>query len=270
MAAAPDAPEPARRAATAAAPPPTYVTSPPAEVSYFYNDLSPYGTWVYLEGYGWCWQPRAVVISRGWRPYCDGGYWVYTDAGWYWQSDVFVGLGAVSLWPLVCAPALRLGLDSRPSLGAGLGDLADRGDICGWAPLPPHAEFDVRLGWRYNGVSVGASFGFGLGVNAFAFVSFGDFCGHDLHRRCLPPARVNTVYNQTTIINNYVVNNTTIVHRGIPVERVSAASRAPVPRATVRDWRAAPERMPAGAGRWSIGRSSRLRQAGAHGRPENG
>ena len=62
----------------------------------------------------------------------------------------------------------------------------------------------MRLGWRYNGVSVGASFGFGLGSDAFLFVGFGDFCHHDLHRRCLPPARVTTVYHQTTIINNYV------------------------------------------------------------------
>ena len=37
---------------------------------------------------------------------------------------LFMGLGAVSLWPLVSAPALRLGLDARPGLGAGLGDLA--------------------------------------------------------------------------------------------------------------------------------------------------
>ena len=90
------------------------------------------------------------------------------------------------------------------------------GDACGWAPLPPHAEFDVRLGWRFNGVSVGASFDFGLGIGAFAFVSFGDFCSHDLGHHCLPPARVTTIYRQTTIINNYAVNNNTIVHRGIP------------------------------------------------------
>ena len=62
------------------------MTGAPPDVSYFYNDLSPYGSWVNLEGYGWCWQPRAVVVSPGWRPYCDGGYWVYSDAGWYWQS----------------------------------------------------------------------------------------------------------------------------------------------------------------------------------------
>src|ERR1019366_4957095 len=37
---------------------------------------------------------------------------------------LFVGLGAVSLWPLVFASALRLGLDAGPRLGAGLGDMA--------------------------------------------------------------------------------------------------------------------------------------------------
>jgi len=100
----------------------------------------------------------------------------------------------------------------------------------------------VRLGWRFNGVTVGANFDFGLGVGAFAFVSFGDFCSHDLHRRCLPPARVATVYKQTTIVNNYVVNNTRIINRGVAVDRVAAASRTAVPRATVRD-------LPAGATR---------------------
>jgi hypothetical protein len=134
------------------------------------------------------------------------------------------------------------------------------GDACGWAPLPPHAEFDIRLGWRYNGVTVGASFGFGLGASAFAFVSFGDFCSHDLHRSCLPPARVTTVYHQTTIVNNYVVNNNVVVHRGIPVERVSAISRVPVPRATVHDWRAAPNQMPTRAG--SVVYRPQLRESG--------
>src|SRR5579862_4000425 len=61
----PPAPEPAVQApppeqvpapapAVTAAPPPVYVSAPPAEVGYFYNDLSPYGTWVQLDGVGWC------------------------------------------------------------------------------------------------------------------------------------------------------------------------------------------------------------------------
>jgi hypothetical protein len=227
---------------------PAYVTSAPAEVSYFYNDLSPYGTWVSLEGYGWCWQPRTVVISPAWRPYCDGGNWVYTDAGWYWQSTYSWGWAPFHYGRWYQHP--RCGWVWTPDRVWGPAWVTWRtgGDFCGWAPLPPHADFDVRLGWRYNGVSVGASFDFGLGINAFAFVAFGDFGYHDLGHRRLPPERVTTIYRQTTIINNYEVHNNTIMNRGIPVERVSAASRAPVPRATVRDWRGGPQNMPTRGG----------------------
>ena len=249
---APVAPPPVAPAPAAAempapqviAPPPAYVTSAPADVSYFYNDLSPYGTWVSLEGYGWCWQPRTVVVSHSWRPYCDGGHWVYTDAGWFWQSDYSWGWAPFHYGRWYQHP--RCGWVWTPDRVWGPAWVTWRsgGDACGWAPLPPHADFDVRLGWRYNGLSVGASFDFGLGLGAFAFVGFGDFCSHDLGHRRLPPERVTTIYRQTTVINNYEMHNNTIVHRGIPIERVTAASRVPVPRATVRDLPAGSARTP--------------------------
>jgi len=247
MAPAPTAPPPAYAPApvaapvAVAAPAPTYVTAAPADVSYFYGDLAPYGTWVSLPGYGWCWQPQTVVIARGWRPYCDGGHWVYSDVGWYWQSDYSWGWAPFHYGRWYQHP--NCGWVWLPDRVWGPAWVTWRtgGDVCGWAPLPPHADFDVRLGWRFNGVTVGANFDFGLGIGAFAFVSFGDFCNHSLAPHCLPPARVTTIYHQTTIINNYVVNNGTIVHRGIPIERVTAASRVAVPRATVRD-------VPAGSG----------------------
>ena len=268
---APVAPAPAVPSAPVTAPPPAYVTSAPADVSYFYNDLSPYGTWVSLEGYGWCWQPRTVVISRGWRPYCDGGHWVYTDAGWFWQSDYSWGWAPFHYGRWYSHP--RCGWVWMPDRVWGPAWVTWRvaGDSCGWAPLPPRAEFDVRLGWRFNGVSVGASFDFGLGIGAFAFVGFGDFCSHDLGHRCLPPARVTTIYRQTTVINNYVVVNNTIVHRGIPIERVTAASRVPVPRATVRDLPAgsAQNAQPDGVGGLSAAAPG-AGTTGAHGGPESG
>jgi hypothetical protein len=232
----------------AAAPAPVYVSSPPPDVTYFYNDLAPYGTWVQLEGYGWCWQPTAVVVNPGWRPYCQGGHWVYSDLGWYWQSTYSWGWAPFHYGRWYLHP--RCGWVWLPDRVWGPAWVTWRtaGDTCGWAPLPPHAVFDMHLGWRYKGVAVGASFGFNLGSDAFLFVSFGNFCQPNLYRHCLPPARVHTIYNQTTVINNYVVNNNRIVHRGIPVERVSAAGHVAVPRATVRDWSDRPDRMPARTG----------------------
>ncbi len=65
------------------------VSAPLVEPTYsnFYDSLSPYGSWVEVDGYGRCWQPTTVVVNSGWRPYFDGGRWVYTDCGWYWRSD---------------------------------------------------------------------------------------------------------------------------------------------------------------------------------------
>lgn len=46
--------------------------------------LSSCGTWVNVGSYGRCWRP--VGIAAGWQPYCNGE-WVWTDCGWYWESD---------------------------------------------------------------------------------------------------------------------------------------------------------------------------------------
>jgi len=66
--------------------------APVASVTDFYDTLSPYGTWIDIEGYGRCWQPTIVVSEPAWQPYCDRGHWVYSDCGWYWASDYSWGL----------------------------------------------------------------------------------------------------------------------------------------------------------------------------------
>jgi hypothetical protein len=50
----------------------------------FYDDLSPYGTWVDYANYGYVWIPD---VDPGFSPYSTNGYWVYTDEGWTWVSD---------------------------------------------------------------------------------------------------------------------------------------------------------------------------------------
>jgi len=228
-------PEQPAAPAPAETPTPTYVSSPPAEVTYFYNDLAPYGTWVQLDGYGWCWQPRVVAVNHVWRPYCDGGYWVYSDAGWYWQSSYSWGWAPFHYGRWYMHP------------GCGWVWLPDRvwgpswvvwrsyGDNCGWAPLPPHAVFEAGFGWRFNGVSVAVNFDFGLRPDHFTFVAYKDFNNHDLGHRCLAPTEVTQIYNHTTVINNYVVNNNTIVNQGIKVDRVAAATHSQIRTVAIRD-----------------------------------
>ena len=50
----------------------------------FYDDLSPYGTWVSDPQYGNVWVPNA---EDNFRPYATRGHWVVTDYGNTWVSD---------------------------------------------------------------------------------------------------------------------------------------------------------------------------------------
>jgi hypothetical protein len=235
--------------APVASPAPAYVSNPPIEVNYFYNDLSPYGTWISLEGYGWCWQPRAVVVNRSWRPYCDGGHWIYTDAGWYWQSDYSWGWAPFHYgrWQMHD----RCGWVWMPDRVWGPAWVVWRsyGDNCGWAPVPPRATFEVGYGWRFNGVHVGLNFDFGLRSDHFTFIAMRDFNHRDYGHYRMPRTEVTKIYNRTTVINNYTVNNNTIVNRGIAVDRVASATHTQVRKATIRD-------LPAGANRTVVTRTA--------------
>lgn len=229
----PALPPPAASVAPAA---PVYVSTPPPDVGYFYDDLAPYGTWVELDGLGWCWQPRVVVINHSWRPYCDSGYWVYSDAGWYWQSSYSWGWAPFHYGRWQMHP--RCGWVWMPDRVWGPSWVVWRseGDHCGWAPLPPHAVFEAGIGWRFNGVSVEVGFDFGLRPDHYTFVAMRDFNNHDLGHHRLAPTEVTRIYNHTTIINDYTVNNNrTIVNQGIRVDRVAAATHTQIRPVAIRD-----------------------------------
>jgi hypothetical protein len=57
----------------------------------FYDDLSPYGTWIDYPNYGHVWNPR---INGDFRPYATNGHWASSDAGWAWASDYSWGWAA--------------------------------------------------------------------------------------------------------------------------------------------------------------------------------
>jgi hypothetical protein len=229
---APPVPVPAAAPVPVASAPPTYVSDAPADVTYFYSDLTPYGSWVNLEGYGWCWQPTTVTLNPGWQPYCDGGHWVYTDDGWFWDSDYSWGWAPFHYgrWH----HHDRVGWVWFPDRVWGPAWVTWRmsGNECGWAPLPLHATFDAGGGFFFNGVRVAANFDFGLSAGLFTFVAFNDFAGRDLAHHRLGPGDVSRIYGRTTVINDYRADHGNIVNRGIPVDRLAAVTHAtyrPVP-----------------------------------------
>jgi hypothetical protein len=230
-------------ATTAATPTPTVTTQvapeQPQEVTqnYFYDTLSPYGGWVNVSGCGLCWRPTVAIYDSSWQPYCDHGHWISTDAGWYWSSDYGWGNCAFHYgrwfhdahagwcwWPdTVWAPSWVTWRYAN--------------DYCGWAPLPPHTVFHPGVGIYFNGGLVGAGFDFGIRANFFTFVPTGHFNDPHINRFRASPSEVTKIYNHTTIINNYTVNNHdhTFINNGIPPERITAVTHKNIPRMSIQE-----------------------------------
>jgi len=57
---------------------------PQISIDVFYRELSPYGTWIQNNEYGYVWVPRH---HDNFYPYSTGGYWLFTEYGWTWVSD---------------------------------------------------------------------------------------------------------------------------------------------------------------------------------------
>ncbi|MDW8309492.1 MAG: hypothetical protein RMK20_08980 [Verrucomicrobiales bacterium] len=242
---------------------PSYVNPPAAQstetvqqpsvtynYNYFYNALAPYGSWIEVDGYGWCWRPTVVVIQHDWRPYCHGGRWIYTDLGWYWHSSYSWGWIAFHYgrwfhhprwgwcWypDYVWAPAW---VTWRYSPG-----------YCGWAPLPPGAWYRPGFGFYYHGRSVGVGFDFGLSAAWFTFVSWDRFCDSRPWHHRLPHSRVTQIINNTTIINNIVTgDNNTIINRGVPVDFARRRAGTEIRQVAVRTLTES-KPVPRGRGEW--------------------
>lgn len=230
-------PAPAPQNVIVAPAPEVQYVAPPQTVSYnyFYDSLSPYGSWTYVTDYGWCWQPTAAVGRSSWQPYCDNGRWLYTDNGWYWHSYYSWGwapfhygrwhrahLGWVWVPDTNWGPAWVTWRQSR--------------DYCGWAPLPPGCTFDVGIGLRYRGVRVGVNFDFGLGHDHYTFVGRDRFYDRSPWHHALPRSQVGSVIRGSTINNTYIIgNNNTVINNGVSVDQVRASTRNEVRKVNLRD-----------------------------------
>jgi hypothetical protein len=134
------------------------------------RELAPYGRWIDTDAYGRAWQPYEAVSHRGWRPYCDGGRWRWTDEGWYWHSTYRWGAIPFHYGRWTCLP--RAGWVWVPHHAWAPAWVhwrySDR--AVGWAPLPPGATYHSSAGFSFNGRSVGLNFSFGLSESDYTFI----------------------------------------------------------------------------------------------------
>ncbi len=198
-------------------------------VNYFYDTLSPYGTWVETS-YGRCWRPAVIIGNPNWRPYCDRGHWIYTNCGWYWVSDYSWGW-ATFHYGRWCTD-VRYGWVWVPDCEWGPSWVSWRytSDYCGWAPLPPSACYRPGFGFTYRNSGVSISFDFGLTDFCYTFVPVHRFCDPHPYRYCAPRSTTTVIYKNSTVINNYIVNknSTTIINEGVGRTHIEKITKQPV------------------------------------------
>jgi hypothetical protein len=207
-------PPAAARSVTTAAPGAGQVVV--ADVTVFYEPLSPYGRWFNHARYGYCWIPNGVVA--GWRPYTHG-YWDYTDDGWVWVSDDAWGWGPYHYGRWEFDPGY--GWVWIPgTIWAPAWVVWRRGPgFIGWAPLPFEARWEVGRGL--------IDFDYDRYVQPewYCFVGERHFGDRYLDPVIEVPGRnVTIIHNTTYVTNNYTVVNNRIVNRGIEREEAQRVS----------------------------------------------
>ena len=220
------APEPAATSTAETMTPPAPVT-----VNYFNDTLSPYGSWVVVNGYGNCWRPAVCGYNPTWQPYCDRGHWVYTDCGWYWSSDYAWGATFhYGRW----FQAANVGWCWSPDTVWAPSWVTWRysNNYCGWAPLPPQTYCQAGVGLVYSSGNLSVGLGFGLGASCFTFVPTQYFCSPHPRNYCASPSQATQIYNNTTVINNINIhgsgNNQIVINNGIPVQSIANNTHSPI------------------------------------------
>lgn len=179
------------------------------DINFFYDYLSPYGSWVEFSPYGYVWSP--ADMGYGWHPYSDG-HWVWTDDGWTWISDYDWGwipfhygrwdfddsLGWFWVPDTVWGPAWVTWSWSDMYVG--------------WAPLPPYAEFVAGIGIR--------GFGRPLPYNFWCFVEGSRFLDRDIRRDIFPFERNPAIYARAIHRENLGFANQRIFNRGVGIDDV--------------------------------------------------
>lgn len=200
------------------------------DVSYFYDELAPYGHWIGLPPYGWVWQPAHV--PHHWHPYTIG-HWVLTDEyGWLWVSDLDWGWAPFHYGRWTFDP--HFGWVWVPDTEWGPAWVAWRSsdEYIGWAPLPPQAEWhaDVGLTWGAGGVDVTV----GIHPEYWSFVAEGSFLDPHVHQHCVEPGRNVVILAGTRDATHYAHRDGRVVNVSVPVDRIERRVGRRIARRTLR------------------------------------
>jgi hypothetical protein len=180
----------------------------------FYDELQPYGTWIYDPQYGNVWIPD---VEEDFRPYATRGYWAMTSYGNTWVSDYPWGWATFHYgrwhfdnyygWEWVP------GNEWAPAWVS----WRDGGGYYGWAPMEP-------------GVSIDASFGDNYSVpdNYWVFAPYAYINYTNVYNYYVPYNRTRTIIRNTNWLRNRYNYNNRVYNAGPRREEIQRYSHRPV------------------------------------------
>ncbi|MCD0487190.1 hypothetical protein LPB86_03060 [Pedobacter sp. MC2016-14] len=111
----------------------------------FYDELSPYGTWIQDQEYGYVWRPD--VDQSDFRPYYSNGRWAMTEYGNTWVSDYDWGWAPFHYGRWVTNRYNQWLWIPDTTWGPAWVSWRSGGGYYGWAPLGPRMGVSVNFGF---------------------------------------------------------------------------------------------------------------------------
>jgi hypothetical protein len=207
-----------------------------ANLSLFYEALAPYGTWSRDTESGWVWEPTDGVRNANWRPYANDGHWIWTDHGWYWQSDAPYAWATFHYGRWGRNSSRRWVWVPDNVWGPAWVDWRQSDEHYGWAPLPIGSRYEAGLGFSLRGQHIGFEFHSILSERDYTFVPSTRFLDLNVGLFFEPERRRHDVYQRTRSVNNtYIYNDNRIINNGVTINVVERATNRKIERITVVD-----------------------------------
>lgn len=162
----------------------------------FYDELSPYGTWIQDPQYGYVWRPD--VDQEEFRPYYTNGRWAMTEYGNTWVSNYDWGWAPFHYGRWVYNRYNNWVWMPDTVWGPAWVSWRSGGGNYGWAPLGPSISIGINIGRG----------GYRVPDMCWNFIPYGNIYSNSYPRYNYGR---NRVYIQNTVIinNTYVRNNRT-------------------------------------------------------------
>jgi hypothetical protein len=181
-------------------------------IGVFTDTLSPYGTWVTVEGVGRVWRPRVEVVGDDFQPYATGGHWVYTDYGWSFESDWDWGWAPFHYGRWYDDPNYGWVWVAGTTWGPAWVDWRFGSGYVGWVPLAP----------------AGVTVTYVRSPRYWCFVPEARFTERRIWEYRVPRERAQVVYSSSVVVASHRTWEGTRFNAGPPPERIATVTGHPI------------------------------------------